>query len=38
MQELLEERGPSVVFFGRLAAFPSTLDGGRRRGVGSAAA
>lgn len=25
MQELLEERGPSVVFFGRLAAFPSTL-------------
>lgn len=25
MQELLEERGSSVVFFGRLAAFPSAL-------------
>jgi membrane protein DedA with SNARE-associated domain len=25
MQKLLEERGPSVVFFGRLAAFPSAL-------------
>ena len=25
MQDLLEERGPSVVFLGRLAAFPSTL-------------
>jgi membrane-associated protein len=25
MQGLLEERGSSVVFFGRLAAFPSTL-------------
>ena len=25
MQDLLEERGPRVVFFGRLAAFPSTL-------------
>jgi membrane-associated protein len=25
MQSLLEERGPSVVFFGRLAAFPSAL-------------
>jgi membrane protein DedA with SNARE-associated domain len=25
MRDLLEERGPSVVFFGRLAAFPSTL-------------
>jgi len=25
MRDVLEERGPRVVFFGRLAAFPSTL-------------